>query len=145
MNGAVPHKDFVRGQNRLIGKNHVAKKRFFEAADLSGSTAVGMQKGKNLLTKPVDTSAVAKQNGDLPKFSSTKEDAPGYVPPKDSGELKNVSELPGYQPIIGSSVNAPGRRAIGGLIKASGIAAAAYTFGTFAYEAVKNKIRNKKK
>ena len=62
MNGAVPHKDFVRGQNRLIGKNHVEKKRFFEAADLSGSTAVGMKRDKNLFT---DTSAVARKNGDL--------------------------------------------------------------------------------
>ena len=49
----------------------------------------------------------ARQIGDLPKFSSTKEDAPGYVPPKDSGKLKNVSELPGYQPIIGGSVSMP--------------------------------------
>tara|TARA_R110000751_G_scaffold263_1_gene1241 strand:+ start:234 stop:842 length:609 start_codon:yes stop_codon:yes gene_type:complete len=49
------------------------------------------------------SSPMNQNNGDLPKFSSTKEDAPGYVPPKDSGELKNVSELPGYEPIQGSS------------------------------------------
>ena len=72
MNGAVPKADFVRGQNRLIGKNHVEKKRFFEAADLSGSTAVGMQKGKNLLTKPVDVSAPARHAVDPHTPHSTK-------------------------------------------------------------------------
>ena len=61
-----------------------------------------------------------KQNGDLPKFSSTKEDAPGYVPPKDSGKLKNVSELPGYQQLTGSSINIPGRnKAVGGAMAAA--------------------------
>jgi len=61
MNGAVPKADFVRGQNKLIGGNHVKKNSWFRDADV-GNTAVGMQTGKNLFT---DTSAVARKNGDL--------------------------------------------------------------------------------
>jgi hypothetical protein len=49
MNGAVPKADFVRGQNRLIGGNHVKKNSYFRDADI-GNTAVGMQKGKSLFT-----------------------------------------------------------------------------------------------
>ena len=49
---------------------------------------------------PFTTTSPLK-NGDLPKFSSTKEDAPGYVPPKDSGEIKTYNA--GKPNIIGSS------------------------------------------
>jgi len=38
----------------------------------------------------------------------------------EKGELKNVSELSGYQPIISSSVNIPGRnKAVGGAMAAA--------------------------
>ena len=34
------------------------------------------------------SSPMNQNNGDLPKFSSTKEDAPGYVPPKEQSYIK---------------------------------------------------------
>ena len=78
MNGAVPKADFVRGQNRLIGGNHVKKNSWFRDADV-GNTAVGMQKGKSLFTTQhqvapqptVDQVTPAKQNGD----TATKADS----------------------------------------------------------------------
>tara|TARA_R110002020_G_scaffold436931_1_gene647098 strand:- start:306 stop:635 length:330 start_codon:yes stop_codon:yes gene_type:complete len=58
-------------------------------------------------------------------------------------EIKDVSELPGYQPIIGSSVNIPGRKTAAA--KAAAIATGFYTLGTFAYNSIKNKLNQKPK
>ena len=44
------------------------------------------------------------------QLATVKEGAAQEIRDTGKDELKNVSELPGYQPIIGSSVNLPGRK-----------------------------------